>query len=1093
MFFRRSFLALFVCSSGLLAATFGSSVALVGGASDLVLDEARGRLYLVASSQAQVQVYSLSQRRFLSAVKTDATPIGAAISRSGKYLYVTSYDASSLNVIDLDALGVVARVSLPAKPEGVAVGRDERVLISTIGTGTNNLANVLLVYDPSAKDQQSLINLSITPPPPLPPQLPPPAGRPFLQSRSQLTASRDGAFIVGVNIPTGATTRAVFVYEVASATVLRSRTVSSASSVISVAPDGSKFMAGLTLFESSTLQVLAQQNLANSPYLIPTNTNFNTQTLQGGSVFSPDGSVLYSGFDVSPVQNPPARANVSQLMLSDPDNLLINMGLQLPENLAGKMIISNDGANIYALSESGFLTIPIGTMNQFPIAVPETSVATLLNEQCGFLSAQRATRVVVRNAGRGAMTATAQAQDATTVAGGGGGGIGPILPPGQPSATASAPTVRAANTPDGPAFDFTFSTAAAASLGTVSPGNDFLIQSPQAINIPNRVRIYQNNRNVEARGELMSIPVGISVNEALEDLVYDSTRQRVYIANSGRNRIEVFDTRQRTFLNPIKVGQLPRSIGLSPDGSTLYIANSGGESISIVDADKMQVIGKVKFPPIPFNASQTLVTPSIIAVSQRGPMFITTAGQLWSIIGQDAVPRGVSAIIGADTSGRPRTIAAPRSMAPTPNGERVAVLSGDGFVYLYDALTDDFIQQRQIFTGTQTGYYGPIAAGPRGQYYAVNGTVLNEALTPISSVPQTTVAVPGRGSVTASTPVAAVAAVGQSTIVRFTQGIRVAANTAALDSGNFELVDVNSGNATRSIAALEGPPSQVLTTARANIEGRTMAVDASGSTVYALTTTGLSIMPLDAQAPADRPTIAARGIVNLASYQTAVAPNTLISIFGRSLAASTTVAGSLPLPTRLGGVCVTMGSRALPLFMTSSGQINAQIPPDLGGGTYPVIVRSFDNKIASASQNVTVAKYAPAVLVDPVSKQILLFDAEGKPITKDNPAKRDRPITMYALGLGVTTGGRVITGDASPSSPLAAAAKTEVFFGNPLIKEAGIIVDWSGLAPGFVGLYQINLRVPGAHISGEALPVTVKIGGVSSPSTGPLLPVVAVD
>ena len=69
-----------------------------------------------------------------------------------------------------------------------------------------------------------------------------------------------------------------------------------------------------------------------------------------------------------------------------------------------------------------------------------------------------------------------------------------------------------------------------------SPSHDFLIQSSQAINIPPQVRIYQNNRNAESRGDVIPIPVGISATEALMDLAYDGTRQRLYIANSGRNR-----------------------------------------------------------------------------------------------------------------------------------------------------------------------------------------------------------------------------------------------------------------------------------------------------------------------------------------------------------------------------------------------------------------------------------------------------------------------------------------------------------------------------------------------------------------------------
>jgi hypothetical protein len=80
-----------------------------------------------------------------------------------------------------------------------------------------------------------------------------------------------------------------------------------------------------------------------------------------------------------------------------------------------------------------------------------------------------------------------------------------------------------------------------------------------------------------------------------------------------------------------------------------------------------------------------------------------------------------------------------------------------------------------------------------------------------------------------------------------------------------------------------------------------------------------------------------------------------------------------------------------------------------------------------------------------------------------------------------------------PAGPLAVTDKAQVFFGDPTIKEAGIIVDWSGLVPGSIGLYQLNLRVPGAHIKGDALPATIRIGGVDSAKTGPAIPHVAVE
>jgi uncharacterized protein (TIGR03437 family) len=54
-------------------------------------------------------------------------------------------------------------------------------------------------------------------------------------------------------------------------------------------------------------------------------------------------------------------------------------------------------------------------------------------------------------------------------------------------------------------------------------------------------------------------------------------------------------------------------------------------------------------------------------------------------------------------------------------------------------------------------------------------------------------------------------------------------------------------------------------------------------------------------------------------------------------------------------------------------------------------------------------------------------------------------------------------------------------------------VDWAGLAPGLIGVYQLNVRVPGFHIKGDNLIVTVRIGGVDSPSTGVVVPTVTVN
>src|SRR5262249_28561958 len=240
--------------------------------------------------------------------------------------------------------------------------------------------------------------------------------------------------------------------------------------------------------------------------------NFNTQQNQGGSVFSPDGRVLYSAFNIAPTQNPPARANVSRLLLNDPDNLLINLGIQLPENLTGKMVITSNGATVYALSESGFLVLPMGTLSANPIAIPDSPVVMLANDQCGVTANQNSATVTIRNAGGGQrMTASAQLLQLPNTGpiglggfggpggGGAGGAIQILIPPqiigailggggaGIPTAnggfnvganntTASAPQVRV--TQNGASADLTvrFSSIAARALGTVPP-HDLLIQS----------------------------------------------------------------------------------------------------------------------------------------------------------------------------------------------------------------------------------------------------------------------------------------------------------------------------------------------------------------------------------------------------------------------------------------------------------------------------------------------------------------------------------------------------------------------------------------------------------------------------------------
>jgi uncharacterized protein (TIGR03437 family) len=1011
------------------AATFGRVVPLVGGASDLVLDEVRNRVYLVGAATNKLQIYALQTQSFLTAVTTDQNPLAAALSTDGKSIYVACYTSSVVDIIDLTSLAITARVNLPAHPEGIAVGGDGRVLIST--TGATGGTGTLLLYDPAAK---SLTSLSVVPTAPAVPIAPPPSGRPFLSKRSQLAASRNGAFIAGVNTPaTGAST--VFVYETASGTVLSSRAVTGISTELAISDDGSRISAGSILFDASTLRVLGQQNVVNVPYPLISTTSFTTAANQGGAVFAPNGQTLYLGLNVAPVQGP---ATGSQLMLADPDNLLVRMGLQIPENLAGRIVISADGSNAYALSDSGFVVIPLGTLSRSPVAVPATDVAQLTYDPCGVTSATSSAAIAINNAGTGRLTFAAQLLQFA----------------GQTNQASplTAPGVRTSST----GLTFSYNASAARGLGTITPPHDFLVTSPEAVNIPDRIRVYENSRDSEARGAIIPIAGNLAPTPAYSDLAYDATRQRVYIANPGLNRIEIYDIAQQALLAPIKVGQLPISLALTPDNSNIYVANAGSETISIVDPDKMQSVGTVSFPPLPFGSAVAPVTPVAIAAGLSGPQVMMSNNTIWKVVGTTAVPRPASLLLGTLS-------ATATTMASTPGAEFILIVS-NGAAYLYDATLDDFVAARQIYTpATQTGYQGPVAAGPLGQFFIVNGTLLNQALVPQVTLPNL---------------ISAVATNGATRVAIFSPPSPAAANVLPTTAPTIQVIDLTTGNSVSQVNALESPGTLVAPSGRLAVAGRTMAVDSSG-TAYIITTSGLSIIPLTPVSTSLRPQINPRGAVSLATGQLPIASNGLLSILGQNLAAAAT-AQSTPLPTTLGGTCVTLNNVALPLFMTSPTEIHAQIPPSIAAGSYPLNVRSIANH-ASSSQTLAVSKYAPAALTDG-SGEALLFHEDGSMVNSNNPANRDEHLTMYAVGLGQTTGGPVGAGTPSPSSPLANVSGVQVFFGNPLWVQAGVIVDWAGLTPGLIGVYQLNLRVPGFHISGDGLPVTLRIGGVSSPA-----------
>ena len=944
-------------------ATFGQIIGLGGTPSDIVLDELRGRLYLINNFANRVDIYGIPEKRLIGTIAVGLTPLAGAISMDGAYLYVTNQQSSSLSVVDLGTRAVIQNVTLPARPEGVEVGADGRVLISTAGTGTGNPPqNTLLVFDRTQSSSQQLFAVQTPPPPSTPVGLPSTTLlRPDTPFFSKLIRTPDGQFIVGLTNP-GQTTY-MFVYEVASGVILRSRTVAGQSTVLSMSPDGSRFMAGFTMYDVATLGVIGQQNIANAPFTLA--GTFNVRQNVGGSAFTPDGVTLYSAFNTAQFNIPQLRPAASTLLVSDSQNLGIRLGIKMAESIISKMVMTSDGANAWGLSESGLIYLPLSTLYDYPILQPETTTVFLAVDECnrGVATA----RIRINNLGKGRLTfsvpntGTALIAEVTS-------GLAPAeikftMEPGR------AGVVRQAGT--------NLTTGSSVLQGSAF---NVSLASLEAINIPNNIRVYMNYRNPDQRGVIYPVPTTPNNspssqafpfgagNEGLQDLVLDEPRGRLYVTNSGYNRIEVFDIKKRRFLEPIPVGQLPHQMALGTDGGTLYVGSTGGESLQIVDLDLRRVVNNVEFPPIPRQGGGVNANPAhprALAVGLFGLQFVMSNGTQWKLVGNQATVRPPNSVTPAVLAGGPNF-----TMISSPDNQFILTLAGQGQGYLYDSLADTYVAGKLLFgTPPIQSYYGPLAAAKSGNFLLANGLILNNSLTVIGGAEKpgvttfTAPPAPGQAPIqtivsAGSRNVASVLALNERQFARITTPVRnnIAAATRDDPRPTLEVIDLETGSETLAGALAENPAVTVFGTQRWNVSPRQMVADSAG-TVYAITLSGLTVVPARPPTEDSRPQIApARGVIN-ADGTTNIRPGSFVTINGRNLAEAA-AAESLPAPTVLGGSCVTFNDFALPLLQTSSGQIQAQIPANVSTGTNVVQVRSLASAQASDPVLVTVTRPA---------------------------------------------------------------------------------------------------------------------------------------
>ena len=195
---------------------------------------------------------------------------------------------------------------------------------------------------------------------------------------------------------------------------------------------------------------------------------------------------------------------------------------------------------------------------------------------------------------------------------------------------------------------------------------------------------------------------------------------------------------------------------------------------------------------------------------------------------------------------------------------------------------------------------------------------------------------------------------------------------------------------------------------------------------------------------------ASSAVLNAATFTPQLSPGVLASVFGSGLS------------TASRQTTITVDGQTATILAATPFQLNFQIPPGLAPGGHTMRIESA---FGSAEQTIDLAVNSPGVFTLGANRGAIL-NQNGTVNSSTNPATRGQVISVYGTGFGAlrTQGPLQVT-----TVPVTGS-----------IEGQGLVTQYSGAAPGFPGLYQINLSLPTGLAPGLSLHLTLEQGGGAS-------------